>query len=361
MRLSLRGSPLFDLTFRTKECAVSMRSFFVGVDIGKDELVTVVVDEKGKETGRKSFRNGSAGFRKFKSFLLSIDPESSFFIGMEATGVYYHKFVSFLFKAGDKLVPGVFNPASVSAYAKCRLSRTKTDHTDALLIARYTLELWRDERFCPWEPEKPEVVRLRQLVTRRGQLVDMRTSEQNRLHALEHTEESLPFLLESVTSEIEHLEEKIKEVEKRISEHIDRNPKLREDRDLLESVPGIGETTAAALMAEMGDTSRYKGPAQIVPHAGIAPRERQSGSSIHGKTQICRTGKRELRKILYVPTMAAATRYNPVLQAFYDRLVHAGKPKKVAIIACMNKLIHIIFAILKKRIPFDPSFATSSK
>lgn len=334
-----------------------MGTFFVGVDVGKDELVTVVLNEKGKETAREIFKNGSSGFRKFKAFLLSIDPDSDFFVGMEATGVYFHKFTSFVFKAGDRLIPGVFNPSSVHAYAKSRLTRTKTDHTDALLIARYTLELWRDERFCPWEPEKPEISRLRQLATRRKQLVETKAAEKNRLHALEHTEDGLPFVLKSIRAEIKHLEEKIKEVEKRICEHIDSHPELKEDKELLESIPGIGETTSTALMAIISDISRYNDPGQLVADAGIAPREHQSGSSIHGKPRICRTGNKDLRDILYVPTMAAATRYNPVLMAFYDRLVLAGKPKKVAIIACMNKLLHIIFAILTKRTPFDPAYA----
>jgi len=327
---------------------------FVGVDVSKAELVCRVLDEKGRELGQEAFRNGSAGFRKFKSFLLALDPEGRFFVGMEATGVYYRNFAKFVFHSNDRFVPGVFNPASVKAFAQSRLSRTKTDGQDALLIARYALELFRDDAFRPWEPERTEVAQLRQLVARREQLVETRTAAQNRLHALKEDEDSLDFVIESVEKELAHLDEQVREIDRRISLHMDRHEGLREDRELLTSIPGIGDTTAASWLAHLGDLSRFDKPSQIVAHIGIAPRERQSGSSVRGKPQICRTGIKELRKALYLPVVVAVTRFNPTLKAFYQRLLARGKQKKVALIACMNKLIRIIWAILKSRKPFDP-------
>jgi len=327
---------------------------FVGVDVSKAELVCRVLDEKGRELGQEAFRNGSAGFRKFKSFLLALDPEGRFSVGMEATGVYYRNFAKFVFHSNDRFVPGVFNPASVKAFAQSRLSRTKTDGQDALLIARYALELFRDDAFRPWEPERTEVAQLRQLVARREQLVETRTAAQNRLHALKEDEDSLDFVIESVEKELAHLDEQVREIDRRISLHMDRHEGLREDRELLTSIPGIGDTTAASWLAHLGDLSRFDKPSQIVAHIGIAPRERQSGSSVRGKPQICRTGIKELRKALYLPVVVAATRFNPTLKAFYQRLLARGKQKKVALIACMNKLIRIIWAILKSRKPFDP-------
>ena len=137
-------------------------------------------------------------------------------------------------------MPGVFNPASVKAFGQSRMSRTKTDGQDALILARYTLELFRDGTFRPWEPERPEVAQLQQLVSRREQLVSMKVSEQNRLHALEEDGGSLPFLVESVRDEILHLEDRIREVEKMIGRHMEGHPKLKADKGLLISIPGIG-------------------------------------------------------------------------------------------------------------------------
>ncbi len=270
--------------------------------------------------------------------------------------MYYRNFANSLFEGGDPFLVGVFNPASVSAYMKSKLSRTKTDRQDSLYIARYTLDLWRDGAFRPWEPEKKEFGHLRQLVIRRDQLVSARTMELNRLHALRQDSETLPFLLSSVEEDIARLEERILEVESRISDHIDRHSSLREDKDLLESIPGIGETTASALLAHLGDIRRFGTSSQIVAHAGLAPRERQSGTSVRGKARICRTGKSEIRRALYMPIISASTRYNPVLRAYYERLVQLGKPKKVALVACMNKLLRIIWSMIKNKTMFDPNF-----
>ena len=156
-----------------------MRDFFVGVDVSKAELVCRVLDEKGQEQGKGSFANGAAGFRKLKKFLLGLDVDGRFHVGMEATGVYHRNLALFLCNSGERLVPGVFNPASVKAFGQSRMSRTKTDGQDALILARYTLELFRDGTFRPWEPERPEVAQLQQLVSRREQLVSMKVSEQN--------------------------------------------------------------------------------------------------------------------------------------------------------------------------------------
>jgi transposase len=337
-----------------------MANLFVGVDVSKAELVCRVLDEKGQERGQGTFRNGPAGFRKIRQFLLELDGEGTFFVAMEATGVYYRNFVRFVFRSNDRFVPAVFNPASVKAFAQSRLSRTKTDGQDALFIARYGLELFRDGTFHPWRPEDPSVAQLRQLVTRRGQLVAARSLAINQRHTLREDEQTMPYVLESVERELSHLKEQIEEIDRMIADHMKRHDNLREDRELLTSIPGIGDTTAASWLAHLGDLSRFDKPSQIVAHIGIAPQERQSGSSVRGKPRICRTGLKEVRKALFFPVIVAATRTDSVLKDYYQHLLARGKQKKVALIACMNKLIRIIWAILKSRKPYDPCFAAPS-
>jgi len=239
-----------------------MGNLFVGVDVSKAELVCRVLDEKGRKLGQGTFRNGPAGFRKIRQFLLNLDGEAMFFVGMEATGVYYRNFVHFVFRSNEHFIPGVFNPASVKAFAQSRLSRTKTDSQDALLIARYALELFRDEAFRSWKPEDPAAAELRQLVTRREQLLSSRTSTMNQFHALREDEETLPYVLESVKRDLAHLNGQIKEIDKKISDHMGDHKELREDRELLTSIPGIGETTAATWIAHLGNLSRFDKPSQ---------------------------------------------------------------------------------------------------
>jgi transposase len=263
---------------------------WVGVDVSKAELVCRILDEKERELGQETFHNGSAGFRKFKKFLLSLDSEGCFFVSMEATGVYYRNFARFIFNSNDRFVPGVLNPASVKAFAQSRLSRTKTDGQDALIIARYALDLFRDDAFRPREPERAEVAR-------REQLLETRTAAQNRLQALKEDGDSLDFVIESVEKEYAHLDEQVREIDRKISVHMDRHEGLKKDKELLTSIPGIGigtTTTAASWLAHLGNLSRFDKPSRIVGHIGIAPRERQSGSSVRGRPQICRTGIKEL-------------------------------------------------------------------
>jgi transposase len=323
-------------------------------------LVCRVLDAKGKELGKNVYVNKTAGFQSLIKFLSRIDPEGRFHVCMEATGAYHRNLACFIHQAGDNLVPSVLNPRAVNAFGKSRMSRTKTDDQDALIIARFGLELFRDGELRAWQPESPAVFQLRQRVALRDRLVSKRISDQGQLEALEAIDGTDPFVLECVREEIAHLDWLIANIEERIRRHVDTHEELKANRDLLISIPGIGNTAAAEILGYLGDLSQFDNPRQVVAHLGIAPKEKQSGTSVHGKPQICRTGLKELRRALYLPVVGAATRFNPVLKRFYDRLIAAGKNKKVAIIACMNKLIHIIWGILKNRRPFDPNYSIAT-
>jgi len=121
--------------------------------------------------------------------------------------------------------------------------------------------------------------------------------------SLKEDGDSLDFVIESVEKEYAHLDEQVREIDRKISVHMDRHEGLKKDKELLTSIPGIGTTTAASWLAHLGDLSQFDRPSQIVAHIGIAPRERQSGSSVRGRPQICRTGIKELRKALYLPVV----------------------------------------------------------
>jgi transposase len=199
---------------------------------------------------------------------------------MEATGTYGDSLAAYLHEQ-DQLV-SIVNPAAIKAYAQSHLSRTKTDRVDAALIAGFCAE----RRPPAWCPPGREVQELQALVRRLDALIEMRTAEENRLSS------GIPVaaVRESVGELIAHLSEQIKRTEALIRAHVNSHPGLKRQRELLDSIPGIGETTAAELLAEVPDFSQYRSARHVAAFAGLVPRERQSGSSVRGRSGSRRSG-----------------------------------------------------------------------
>jgi transposase len=143
-------------------------------------------------------------------------------------------------------------------------------------------------------------------------------------------------------------------LKQQIRDHIDGHPGLRDQARLLESIPGVGAATIAQLLAVLGDLTRFKSARQLAAFLGLTPRQRQSGSSVLGKTRMAKMGHSQLRKALFFPAIVA-TRFNPLVRAFAQRLAQAGKSKMAIIGAAMRKLVHIIFGVLKSGRTFDPT------
>lgn len=161
---------------------------------------------------------------------------------------------------------------------------------------------------------------------------------------------------ESVEELIAHLSEQIRKAEALIRSHIDSHPGLRRQRELLDSIPGIGETTAAALLAEVPDIKHYKSARQVAAFAGLVPRERRSGSSIKGRVRLSKIGNARLRKALYFPAITAL-RCSPFFQEWAEGLRQRGKSKMAVVGAAMRKLVHLAYGVLKTGRPFDPRWA----
>ena len=183
----------------------------------------------------------------------------------------------------------------------------------------------------------------------------MRTAEENRLCSGITVE----AVRESVEELIAHLSEQIKRTQALIRDHIESHPNLKRQRELLDSIPGIGETTAAALLAEVPDFSQYQSARQVAAFAGLVPRERQSGSSVRGRVRLSKIGNARLRKALYFPAVTAL-RCSPFFQAWADGLRQRGKSKMSIIGAAMRKLIHLAYGVLKTGKPFDPQWAKTA-
>jgi transposase len=154
------------------------------------------------------------------------------------------------------------------------------------------------------------------------------------------------------------LEQEIAEVKNKIREHIDANPDLREKSVLLETIPGVGEATISQVLAFIGNIESFKTAKQLAAFVGLNPTQRQSGTSVRGRTRLSKIGNSNLRKSLYMPAISAK-KHNPIVKKFCDTLADAGKPKMLIIGAAMRKLVHIIYGVLKSQKPFDASMAMS--
>jgi len=225
----------------------------------------------------------------------------------------------------------------------------KTDPADARALACVA----RDRRPPAWRPPAPEVRQLQGLVRRAEDLVEMAAREKGRLASPALTDAAR----RSVERTIRLLEEEADVVRAEADELVAAAESLRADRDLLESIPGVGRRTATAVLAELPAVDRLPSAASAAAACGLAPREFRSGTSVRRRTRLSKAGNARLRKALYLPTLTAI-RFNPLLKGFFGRLVAAGKPRMQAVGACLRKLVMQCYGVLKNRAPFDPDWAS---
>jgi transposase len=228
------------------------------------------------------------------------------------------------------------------------LSRTKTDKVEAESIARFCVA----QRPLAWTPPAPEVRQLQALVRRLEALTEMHTMESNRLEAII----TVDVVKSSVEERMAYLAQQIKQTEALIRTHINNYPKLRQDSELLDSIPGIGRATAALLLAEIVDVTQYQSARQVAAYAGLVPRQRRSGSSVRGRTKLSKIGNTRLRKALYFPAITVL-RCSEFFKRWADGLRERGKCKMSVIGAAMRKLGHLAYGVLKTGKPFDPEWA----
>jgi transposase len=315
----------------------------LGIDIAKMKFDVCLIKPNGKAK-HKVFQNTRHGFEQLACWLASHQVADSRAC-LEATGTYGEALAQFLYEAG--LVVSLVNPAAVRAFASAGLSRTKNDKVDAELIARFCLA----QQPQAWSPPAREVRHLQALVRRLESLIEMRVAEENRLSSGIST----AAVRHSLDEHIAYLVEEIKQTEQLIREHIGNHPDLKEQSKLLDSIPGIGETTAALLLAEIVNITQYKGARQVAAYAGLVPRERRSGTSVRGHTKLSKIGNARLRKALYFPAITAL-RCSDFFKAWAEPLRTRGKCKMSVIGAAMRKLIHLAYGVLKTGKQFDPNW-----
>jgi transposase len=313
----------------------------VGIDVSKMKLDVAVRLANGK-LRTKVVSNNPEGFEQLSGWLAR-QAISEAHVCMEATGIYWERIAEYLSDKG--FVVSVVNPAQIKAFAQSRLARTKTDRVDARLIA----EFCATQSPQPWCPPSAELRELRALVLRREALVRMRAQEHNRLAVAREG------VKENILAHIDHLNQSIKELEDQMHKLIDNHPHLRQQRDLLQSIPALGKISISAILAFFGgEPLRFHKARQAVAFAGLDPKEHSSGSSVQRKPRLSKMGHSLARRILYMPAMIALYRTGWG-RAFRQRLEAAHKPPKVIIAAMMRKLIHVAIGVLKSARPFNPA------
>jgi transposase len=264
---------------------------------------------------------------------------------LEATGLYGEELAQALYEAGYQV--SVVNPLRIKKYADSQLQRNKTDRLDAGMIADFC----RTQELVEWTPPPLEWRELRDLVRHLDNLMTMRQQEHNRLQAGVKSGAVITVLQEHIV----FLDDQIEQLTQQINDHFDQHPHLKQQRDLLRSIPGIGDKTAATLLAEVRDFLAFDNVRQLVAFAGLNPSQRTSGSSVRGKTRLSKTGNAAIRAALYWPAISAK-RCNPLIQPLCARIEQEGQPKMVAVGAAMRKLLHLAYGVLKTGLPFDPNY-----
>lgn len=306
---------------------------YVGIDISKSSF-----DAYSEKCGSKEFPNSLEGFKDLVAWI-SNDVVGTPKVVLEATGGYHREVVNYLQSCRIKV--SVVNPKRVRDFAKAVGVFAKTDKIDAKVLALFGRTL------CPAETRHVPVeeAELNALVVRREQLVEQCTQEKNRL---EHTKGEVR---EDIRTHIRVLEKRIKKMEKLIQDTIDKNDTLKHKSDTLRSVKGIGPTATGVLLAKLPELGQWNSKS-IVSLVGVAPFPDESGK--HSGSRRIFGGREPVRSVLYMCTLSAI-RSNSQIKQFYNRLLDKGKAKKVAIVACMRKLLVILHALVAKGQQWDPS------
>jgi transposase len=323
-----------------------MYKSWLGIDVSKDKLDVVLLQSEYRLSG--TFENSDAGCKKLLGWLAHQQPVE-LHACLEATGQYSLLAAQYLFQAGYCV--SVVNPLRIKAYGESRLTRNKTDRLDAFVIADFC----RKQNPFLWKPPSPAIQELQALVRYLDDLKSMRVQENNRLTSGVRSATVIQMLQEHIVI----LDQQIQAVQNKIRDCINQHPELKQQKDLLYSIPGIGDLTAARLLAEIQDITVFENASQLAAYAGVTPRQHSSGSSVRHKSRQSKTGNAHLRKALYFPAIVAR-KHNPIIRLHCQRLEERGKLPKVIIAASMRKLLHIAFGVLKSGKPFDPNFLSQS-
>ena len=317
---------------RTKE--------YVGVDIAKAKF-DVALSDGDNHWKEKAFDNNPSGYKALTLWLKKHTDKPSF-VCMEATGHYGQGLAEYLHK--QKIAVSVVNPMQIKHYAKARLTRNKNDRVDARLIALYAKQM-QPSLFTPKETKHQAVQELAKIAdTLSGQVQSLK---------LQYDSIGCKQARLALKQSINYLQKKMDSLEKKIADHIEAIPTLKEQKQRLLTIKGIGEKSAHRLLAYLPDLTLFRSAKQLAAFAGLSPRQFQSGQ-YQGKTRLSKFGDARLRKALYMPALVAKN-YNSYFKKVALRLQDNGLKPKQIICAIMRKILHAIFGMFKHQQDFAMS------
>ena len=324
---------------------MSKERFYIGIDVGMEELVIAADGIKPRR-----YRNRSGEINRMWKLIKGLTGDKELHFCMEATGVYGYR-LAFLLSQHAQTEVSVINPAQIASYARAQLRRSKTDSLDARVILSFA----QSQNPPIWQPPAKHIRQLYHLVVQSDALRETVRQWSNRAHAYRFIPDLPKDVVAANKSLLRSMQRRLERIEKAIEKLCRDNQQLKRQVELLCSIPGIASRSAVSILAYGRETlTRYSRKA-LTAHAGLAPAQKQSGISVRGKTHIAKQGDRRLRKALFMPALVAAY-HNPCIKPFYQRLLDKGKPKMLALTACMKKLLLIIQAMLKNNKTFNNQY-----
>lgn len=330
-----------------------MKKLLLGVDVSKDKLDAAVLLE-GRKWYATKVRNDAAGTQQLLAWACSRTglTAADCRVVLEATGVYHEQAAQGLHDAGCEVV--IANPKRVRDYAKGKGLLTKTDAVDARMLAGYGAQ---GDELLAWVPPPPEVRVLRALVARLDAVEQDAQRENNRLEKAQATQ-TPAAVLDSLHRTLQALKAERERLRQQIEDHYDQWPGLKQERERLKTIPGVGDASANRMLCLL-KRHRFDSARQAAACAGLIPVEYTSGSSVHRRPRLSKQGDPKLRATLYMAAVVAS-RHNLELARVYARLLNKGKSKMSALGALMRHLLHVAFGMLKHQTDYNPALVSKT-
>lgn len=339
---------------RTKKVQAKVLKQNVGCDISKDDFKVsfqqLLEGQHIRIKASRTFKNTKAGFL---AFLTWIDKKRvqdiPVRVTLEATGVYYEQLV-YCLDDHDIYVSVLLGTVS-SNYMKSLNINSKTDKIDAKALGQMGLERDLEQ----WKPSSPNARTIKQLTRDRVSLLEEKTALSNKLHALMHAHESNEIVIKRVLQRIKLVQRQIKEADKDIQNALKKDENMAQHVEHICKAKGIGVITATTIIAETDGFNLFTSRAQLVSYAGYDIVQKQSGTSVNGKTRISKKGNKYIRRALYFPSIVIV-QHEEVFKQLYKRVLKRTGVKKKALVAVQRKILVLIYSLYKNNQEFDPNF-----
>lgn len=340
-----------------KPCVIKQN---VGNDISKDDFKVcfyqLFSDQKRRIKGSKTFKNTLSGFSAFikwveKNRVKDVEVR----LTIEATGVYYEQLVHYLHDHSDYYISVVL-PNMSKAYFRSLNLKSKTDKIDAKHLGLMGLERDLDS----WSPASPNLHSLKQLTRDRVSLLEQKTASINRLHAVKHSYHGEKSVIRRLNQQIKFLEKQIKEVEKGIRNLIKKDEVLEAKVEKICTVKGLGITTVASIIAETNGFELFTSRGQLISYSGYDIVQKESGSSVKGKTRISKKGNKHIRRALHFPALVVV-KHDQEFKQLFERLIERSHIKMKAYVGVQRKLLILIYTLYKKDEAYIPNYKDLKK